>query len=71
MGKDVARGTVIALWGRSASQIYAGSFQAWRFDGNAWTVIPTKEGTVRGIWGVETSEAWFVGDNGYLGTYKP
>jgi hypothetical protein len=70
-GKDLARATVFALWGSSARQIYAASFQAWRFDGNSWTVIPTKTGTVRGVWGIASGEAWFVGDNGYLGTYKP
>jgi hypothetical protein len=70
-GKDIGTGTVFALWGTSAKQIYAASFQAWRFDGTGWTVIPTETGTVRGVWGIASGEAWFVGDNGYLGTYQP
>jgi len=66
-----SRPTVFALWGRSANDLYAGSFTAWHFDGTSWTPINgLNEGTARGIWGEPVGETWFVGDNGFLGRMR-
>jgi hypothetical protein len=68
MDMGQSRGSVFALWGRSANDLYAASFTAWHFDGTSWTPINSlNEGTVRGIWGEPVGETWFVGDNGFLG----
>jgi hypothetical protein len=70
VGMDMgqSRGSVFAMWGRSANDLYAGSFTAWHFDGTSWTPVTSLNGgTVRGIWGAPVGETWFVGDSGFLG----
>jgi hypothetical protein len=63
--------TVNAIWGSSASDVWAFSANSkmMHWDGSLWTVLTNTIQRMTGMWGFAANDIWAVGDHGYIQHY--
>jgi hypothetical protein len=59
-----------AIWGSSASDIWAVGDKVLRYNGFTWSLAQAAGGVLNGVSGSSASNVWAVGDDGKIAHYE-